>query len=156
TSNPAEFSKRSAPSFCVVAVGTGKVAPAATTQNDGALRFENSAGFEVVCSVTSPVNLQSNSHINVAAVDCTGGLAAEVRGVGQLQKTGSGLLSLTFPNVYAGGTTITNGSLAVNNTSGSGVGRGDVSVNGGTLGGVGFIGTLGDASNVTLIGGVLS
>jgi autotransporter-associated beta strand protein len=136
--------------------GPGKMAPATTTQNDGALRFENSADLEVVCTFDSPVNLQSDSHINVAAVDCTGILTQEVRGVGQLQKTGSGLLALSAANTYSGGTTISGGSLAVRNTSGSGVGTGDVAVNGGTLGGTGFIGAAGDPSNITLTGGVLA
>src|SRR5690606_35119078 len=74
--------------------GTGKVPPAATAQNDGALRFENNAGFEIVCTFNNPVNLQSASHINVAAIDCTGVLTEEVRGVGTLIKTGDGLLVL--------------------------------------------------------------
>ena len=136
--------------------GTGKTAPATTSQNDGALRFDQTAGFGVVCNFDNAVNLQSASHINVAAVDTTGVFANEVRGVGQLQKTGSGLLRLLSPNVYSGGTTISNGSLAVDNVTGSGVGTGNVNVNGGTLGGAGFVGSAGDASNVTLTGGVLS
>jgi autotransporter-associated beta strand protein len=135
--------------------GTGKVAPAATDQNDGALRFENSADEEIVCDFLNPVNLQSNSHINVAAADCTGVLAAEVRGVGQLQKTGQGVLRLNAANVYTGGTTISNGTLDVNNTSGSGVGAGNVAVNGGALTGTGLIGTPGDASHVTFTGGTM-
>jgi autotransporter-associated beta strand protein len=136
--------------------GTGKVPPAATSQNDGALRFEGSATSQVVCTFGSPINLQSNSHINVAASDATGVLTEEVRGIGQLQKTGQGVLRLNFANSYSGGTTVSSGALDVNNASGSGVGTGDVDVNGGTLGGAGFIGTSGDASNITLTGGILS
>jgi autotransporter-associated beta strand protein len=136
--------------------GTGKVPPAATQQNDGALRFEGSAGFEVVCTFGSPVNLQSDSHINVAAIDATGVLAEEVRGIGQLQKTGNGLLILNAGNTYSGGTAVIDGSLAINNLSGSGAGSGDIAVDGGTLGGTGIIGSVGDASNIVFTGGVLS
>jgi autotransporter-associated beta strand protein len=136
--------------------GAGKVPPAATQQNDGALRFEGSAGLVIVCTFNSPVNLQSDSHINVGAIDATGVLAPEVRGVGQLQKTGAGLLVLNAANVYSGGTAIMNGSIAVNNVAGSGVGTGDIAVTGGTLGGTGVIGSAGDPSNITLTGGFLS
>jgi autotransporter-associated beta strand protein len=136
--------------------GTGKVPPAATMQNDGALRFEGSAGLLVVCTFDSPVNLQSDSHINVASIDATGVLAQEVRGPGQLQKTGEGLLALNSANVYSGGTAIMNGSVAVNNAAGSGVGTGDVTVTAGTLGGTGIVGAMGDPSNITLTAGVLS
>ena len=139
--------------------GTGKVAPAATSQNDGALRFEGSAGFGVNCSFNNPVNLQTNSHINVAADDATGTLTAEVRGPGQLQKTGSGLLVLTSANVYTGGTNVSNGTISVNNTTGSGVGTGNVAINGtnnpARLGGTGIIGSSGDPSNVMLTTGGL-
>jgi autotransporter-associated beta strand protein len=83
-------------------------------------------------------------------------LSAEVRGVGQLQKTGNGLLKLASANIYAGGTTISNGALAVNNASGSGVGTGDVAVNAAILGGTGTLGAVGDAANVTLTGGTLA
>ena len=57
-----------------------------------------------------------------------------------LTKSGTGVLTLSGNNIYANGTTIDGGTLLVNNTSGSGTGTGDVTVNsGGTLGGTGFI-----------------
>ncbi|WP_172992032.1 autotransporter-associated beta strand repeat-containing protein [Lacipirellula parvula] len=134
--------------------GPGKPAfPGLVTQN-GALRFDGAG--EVVASFNSPVNLQSASQINVAAADSTGVLSAEVRGVGLLQKSGNGLLKLAAANVYSGGTTISNGALAVSNASGSGVGTGDVAVNAAILGGTGTLGSVGDASNVTLVGGTLA
>ena len=57
-----------------------------------------------------------------------------------LVKTGSGKLTLTSANPYSGGTTVSNGTLLVNNTVGSGTGTGAVAVvSGATLGGTGTI-----------------
>jgi autotransporter-associated beta strand protein len=58
---------------------------------------------------------------------------------GSLTKVGRGTLILTNANTYAGGTTIDDGTLVVNNLSGSGTGTGPVQVNAGTLGGRGVI-----------------
>jgi autotransporter-associated beta strand protein len=63
----------------------------------------------------------------------------------------NGTLAFSAENTYDGGTNIDAGRLLVNNTTGSGVGTGDVVVtSGGTLGGIGFVGTGADPSNVTL------
>jgi len=63
-----------------------------------------------------------------------------IRNSGTLTKTGSGTLKLTGDNVYSGGTTISNGTLLVSNTSGSGTGSGGVTVmTAGILGGTGSI-----------------
>ena len=58
---------------------------------------------------------------------------------GSLTKIGRGTLILTNANTYTGGTTIENGTLVVNNVSGSGTGTGAVQVNAGVLGGKGTI-----------------
>jgi autotransporter-associated beta strand protein len=58
---------------------------------------------------------------------------------GSLGKVGSGTLTLTGPSAYDGGTTVSDGLLFVDNTTGSGTGTGAVSVNSGTLGGSGII-----------------
>ena len=134
--------------------GTGKPEIPGLVTRDGALRFDGAG--EVVCSFNSPVNLQTNARITVAAGDSSGVLTSEVRGAGRLQKSGAGLLKLNTTNIYAGGTSIINGALAVNNTIGSGVGTGDVSADGGILGGTGSIGTALDGSNVSLVGGTLA
>lgn len=72
---------------------------------------------------------------------------------GQLIKIGNGVLTLTGTNIYTGGTIISNGTLRVNNTGGSGTGTGTVTVrNGGILTGQGAI-----SGAVTIqSGGVLS
>ena len=57
-----------------------------------------------------------------------------------LEKIGSGTWSLTGNNTYSGDTTVSAGTLLVNNPTGSGTGLGDVTVAGGaTLGGNGII-----------------
>ncbi len=129
---------------------------------EGALRFEQTGGFGIVCPFNNPVNLQTTSRIFVRQSDVTGVLTDEVLGAGGLNKDGAGVLKLTAAaaangNTYTGGTTVSGGTLAVNNTMGSGVGTGDVVVNdsgtgSGAIGGTGFIGTPSDASNVTLTG----
>jgi fibronectin-binding autotransporter adhesin len=75
-----------------------------------------------------------------------------------ITKTGSGILTLTGANTYAGTTTVAEGTLLVNNTSGSGTGLSDVHVlSGATLGGTGFIGTLAAPTSVTIhSGGILA
>jgi autotransporter-associated beta strand protein len=68
-----------------------------------------------------------------------------------LTKLGTGALTLTGTNPYTGGTTVSVGTLLVNNTSGSGTGTGTVSVSSGaTLGGNGTI------SGATTINGILA
>src|SRR5690606_28546669 len=69
----------------------------------------------------------------------------------QVALTGSGSQILTGDSLYGGGTTVTSGTLLVNNTTGSGLGTGAVAVNGGTLGGTGFI-----AGATTITGGNLA
>jgi autotransporter-associated beta strand protein len=61
-------------------------------------------------------------------------------GTGALTKIGSGTLTLSGANLYTAGTTVSAGTLVVNNASGSGTGTGGVNVNAGTLGGSGIIG----------------
>jgi autotransporter-associated beta strand protein len=57
-----------------------------------------------------------------------------------LIKKGAGILALTAANSYAGGTIVREGTLLVNNTTGSGTGSGSVTVEtGATLGGSGTI-----------------
>ena len=60
-------------------------------------------------------------------------------GSGSLMKIGTGTLTLTGANLYTNGTTVTEGTLRVSNTTGSGSGTGALSVNAGTIGGSGII-----------------
>jgi fibronectin-binding autotransporter adhesin len=94
--------------------------------------------------------------------------SAAISGLGGLQQNGSGTTVLNVGNTYSGGTTVSNGTLLVNNTSGSGTGAGFVTVDSGaTLGGTGAVdaggntilinGTLqvGDTNNISTLGGGL-
>jgi MYXO-CTERM domain-containing protein len=75
----------------------------------------------------------------------------DIFGPVNLVKSGSGIATLTGANTYAGTTTVDEGTLLVNNASGSGTGTGDVSIlSGATLGGTG---SLGGTVNIT---GILS
>ena len=58
-------------------------------------------------------------------------------GSGSLGKVGTGTLTLTGNNTYAGGTTVDAGTLLVQTKNASGTGTGPVQVNAGTLGGRG-------------------
>ena len=70
-------------------------------------------------------------------------------------KLTSGTVTLSAANTYGGGTTVSTGTLLVDNVTGSGTGTGSVSVaSGATLGGVGII-TPGTGNSITL-SGVLS
>jgi autotransporter-associated beta strand protein len=67
---------------------------------------------------------------------------------GALSKSGAGTMRLTAANSYSGGTTVSAGRLLINNVTGSGTGGGDVTVEGGILGGTGRI-----AGAVTILAG---
>ena len=68
-------------------------------------------------------------------------ISSLISGTGKLSKTGVNAVKVTNANTYKGGTTISAGTLLVNNTSGSGTGTGAVTINsGGVLGGSGTIG----------------
>lgn len=77
------------------------------------------------------------------------GIIGQSGGARSLLKYGSGELELTGANTYTGGTTIAEGTLRINNTSGSAFGTGAVTVeSGATLAGAGsFTGALQNNGN---------
>jgi autotransporter-associated beta strand protein len=90
-------------------------------------------------------------NLNAHGLTVTGSGATLISGVisgsgaaSTLTKSGSGTLTVTAANTYAGGTTVNGGTLLVNNTTGSGTGGNNsttvtVNNNGSTLGGTGTI-----------------
>ena len=76
------------------------------------------------------------------------GIAQNGSGTVALTKTGTGTLTLSGANTYSGTTTVTAGTLLVNGSQAAS----PVSVNGGTLGGVGTVGTI----TATAVGGSVS
>lgn len=70
----------------------------------------------------------------------SGTVNVRLGGTGSLIKSTPGTTTVTAANLFSGGTIINGGTLAVNNTTGSGTGSGNVSINnGGTLAGNGTI-----------------
>jgi autotransporter-associated beta strand protein len=82
------------------------------------------------------------SSVTVGATqNYTFGGTGSLGGLMRLIKSGSGQLTVTTSNTFSGGTTVSNGTLLVNSTAGSGTGTGAVTVvSGATLGGSGIIG----------------
>lgn len=86
-------------------------------------------------TTVAPMNLTGNGTWDTAGYNAT--QSATLSGSGGLTKAGAGTLAVSGSNTYVGDTTVTAGTMLVNNTSGSGLGSGNVTVNGGTLGGSG-------------------
>jgi autotransporter-associated beta strand protein len=78
----------------------------------------------------------SNTDANTLVGAITDGTSSRTVG---LAKSGAGTWVLTGANSYTKGTTISGGTLLINNTTDSGTGTGAVSVSAGTLGGTGSI-----------------
>lgn len=64
-----------------------------------------------------------------------------------INKIGSGTVNLTAANTYSGGTTVSAGTLLVNNLTGSATGTGSVAVNSGAI--LGGNGTISGATSIT-------
>jgi fibronectin-binding autotransporter adhesin len=147
--------------FTKGAVGTGKLVikgnasyTGTTTISAGTLQIGN-GGTTGTLSTSSAIVDNANLTFNRsnAVTQGTDFSGAPITGAtGSLTKEGGGILTLTAANTYGGGTTVNNGKLLANNTTGSATGAGDVTVNtNGILGGTGTI-----AGNVIVNGGQLS
>jgi autotransporter-associated beta strand protein len=104
-----------------------------TLQYSAANQFDYSGRFDNGTLGNQPIS------IDTAGQNVT--FATAIQGAGtSLTKIGNGTLTLTAANTYDTGTTISGGTLNVNNTSGSGTGSGNVTVSGtGVLAGSGTI-----------------
>jgi len=107
------------------------------------------------------INLAGNRTITAlngsAAIDGqVSGVIADGSGSRVLTKNGAGGLALTNANTYTGGTIVSEGTLLINNASGSGTGTGAVTVaSGAALGGGNAAGTEGFISGAVTVNGSL-
>jgi autotransporter-associated beta strand protein len=108
--------------------------------DSGSLNFTFLGGALTIGSLegNGTVGLGSNS-LTIGSNNLSTTFAGIIQDAGSITKTGRGKLSLTGANTYSGGTTVTQGTLLVRNTSGSGTGTGPVTVDAGSLGGTGVI-----------------
>jgi len=95
------------------------------------------AGTQSLNMGTGAVTLGTNRQVTVAANTLTVG-GAIGGGAYALTKAGAGVLALNGANTYSGGTTLSAGTLALNNgtagtTSSSAIGPGGLTISGGTL-----------------------
>lgn len=115
--------------------GLHRVVGGNTAQNS---TFSGNMDFFAASNLTLEVTAVAGGR-----VDFSGRIYSSTTGTSNaVKKIGDGTVRFTRAagNSYDGGTTISAGTLIVNNTSGSGLGTGAVTVqNGGTLGGTGFI-----------------
>jgi fibronectin-binding autotransporter adhesin len=90
--------------------------------------------FNGAMVVSGPVNLTAAAG---GVVHFAGPISSSASA--SVAKTGAGTVVLEAANTYVGPTSVTGGTLLVNSLSGSATGSGNVSVNGGTLAGLGSI-----------------
>ena len=120
-----------------------------TTIDNGTLQLGNGGATGSIVG-----NVSTGSSSAILAFNRTDAYAfsGTISGSGQVRQIGSGTTALSAANTYSGSSVLTAGTLLVNNTAGSGLGTGNVAVNGGTLGGSGSF-----TGNVTVnAGGRLS
>jgi autotransporter-associated beta strand protein len=104
-----------------------------TTISNGTLQLNTGAWFGGG-GITDNGALVFNSSSNLT-------VSAIISGTGTVTQGNTGTLTLTGNNTYIGGTAVNKGTLLVNNSTGSGVGTGAVTVaSGATLSGNGVIG----------------
>ena len=105
--------------------GSGSLASAQSPSGTGDTHFVIGGNNS---DATFSGNISSNSAVAGSDVD--------------VNKVGSGKLTLSGASTFGGGTTVSAGTLRVNNSTGSGTGYGDLEIfSGATLAGTGFIGS---------------
>jgi len=113
----------------VVSAGTLQLGSGSTTGT-----MNTASAISVASGATFAVNQSDNVD---QGTDFT---ATAISGDGAFAQTGSGTTILDTANTYTGGTTVSNGVLLANNTTGSATGTGAVTVqNGGTVSGFGSV-----------------
>jgi autotransporter-associated beta strand protein len=87
---------------------------------------------------SSTVNLGGNT-LTIGKTSGSTVFGGTITGSGSVQKDGGSTLTLNSANTHSGGVTVTEGTLAVKNTTGSATGSGDVTATGGTILGTGRV-----------------
>jgi autotransporter-associated beta strand protein len=123
-----------------LSVANGTLDLNSTNQSVGALWGYSSAVANGASGGSIINSGSSRATLEVGRGDADGAYDGEISGNIALVKAGAGLQKLTSANTYTGGTTINDGTVHVNNSTGSGTGSGLVTVgSGATLGGSGAI-----------------
>lgn len=119
---------------------------ARTLANAVSLDADTTLGGSAALTLTGPFTLARNRDLTLinTALTTISGVIDESGGARMLAKFGGGLLELTGANTYTGGTLIAEGTVKIDNASGSAFGTGAVTVaSGATLTGAGlFTGAL--------------
>jgi fibronectin-binding autotransporter adhesin len=131
-------------------VSTGQTLIFGSTSADSLVNFQNALNLGSSSSGQRTIRVVDNPNSAIDRARISGQITNNVAGWGIL-KEGDGILELTNANTFSGASTVSAGTLLVNNISGSGTGSGNVTVNAGaTLGGSGTI------SGVVLGAGLVS
>jgi len=135
---------------------SGVAVTAAGSGYTGTPTYTFGSGNAVAGSATlSSVVLAANTSIGGTDNITIDAVVRETGGVRSLTKVGGNTLTLNGSNTYTGGTTVTVGTLLVNNAAGTGTGTGAVTVaSGATLGGTGAIAMTG--ANGVSVSGILA
>lgn len=123
-----------------VTVSGGSLDIGANTDTVGAVTLESGS----IIGATGVLTASSYAVHSGTISGILGGNAA-------LTKTTAGSVSITSANTYTGITTVSEGTLRANNTTGSATGSGNIVVaSGGRLGGAGTLGLAASAQNITI------
>jgi autotransporter-associated beta strand protein len=164
------------PAVSTLGLGTiNFVSGANVTSGSGNISFiqlnssAGSAGTITLNPTTATVTVgsmtRSSAGVNAVTFDLggtntgnqvTGAISNGVASINSVTKTNTSTWTLLGESSYTGGTTVSGGTLLVNNTTGSGTGTGPVTVSGGTLGGTGIIDSSPTGSNVVVAGGSIA
>jgi rhamnogalacturonan endolyase len=99
-------------------------------QNDTVI-FDDSGSSATTIQMANP--LPVGAMLVNSTIDYTFEGNGYISGEGKLIKTGTGTLTLSVPNLFTGGTSVDDGILMINNSTGSATGSGAVQVNAGAV-----------------------
>ncbi|MFZ4776252.1 MAG: autotransporter-associated beta strand repeat-containing protein [Terrimicrobiaceae bacterium] len=128
------------------------------TSGAGTLAFSSGTNTPTFGGLTGSTSLTLASNVTALTLNTGIGVTTTYSGVlgsvtagMALSKTGAGTQSLSGANTYTGGTTVSAGTLLVNNTTGSGTGSGSLAISSGAI-----LGGTGTISGATTVSGSLS